>query len=251
MDDQVVDAQDGAMGHHQVPDALDELMGGRRAQQGIQGVLHGVDAGPEDKGRHQHAAPAVDQQIREAAHQGGHQHRRRGRAVAEGVHGRGRHGRGIPLLAQPVVVEKHIQLHRDGGAEDHKDQRPGVHRLRTQDLLNGGFAQFQAHQQDEHRHRQARDVLHPPVAEGVLRIRLLSRQLKAHQRHEGGTGVRQVVEGVRRDGDGPGQGARQELPGKQQHIQADAHDPAEDAVGPAGLWLSPGRIRFDKQPCQQ
>ena len=88
-------------------------------------------------------------------------------------------------------------------------------------------------------------------ARKALSVRLLPRQLKPHQCHEGGPGVRQVVEGVRRDGDGPGEGARQKLSGEQQHVQADAHNPAEDAVGPAGLRLFPGRVRFDKQPRQQ
>ena len=251
VDDQIVDAQNGAVGHHQIPDALDELMGGRRAQQGVQRVPHRIDAGPENKGRHQHAAPAVDLQARETAHQRGDQHRGGGHTVAEGVHGGGLHGGRGQLLPQPPVVEEHIQLHQNGRAEDRKDQRAGVYRFRMQDLLNGRLPQLQAHQQDQDRYRQAGDVLHPPVAEGVFGVRLLPRQLKPHQCHEGGPGVRQVVEGVRRDGDGPGEGARQKLSGEQQHVQADAHNPAEDAVGPAGLRLFPGRVRFDKQPRQQ
>ena len=52
--------------------------------------------------------------------------------------------------------------------------REKVHRLRMEDLVKGGLGQLHAHQQDQARHDQARDVLHPAVAEGVVGVRLFA-----------------------------------------------------------------------------
>ena len=250
VDDQIVDAHDPRVGHHKVVDLLDQLAAGGRPQQGVQGLLGGLDAGPQDEHRHQHAHPAVDHQVREVGHQGGQQHGGGGHAVTEGVRGGGQHGGGVQPLPQPAVIGGHVQLHPDGDAQDGNHQRAGVHRRRVQDLVQGGPAQLVTHQQDQQRHRQAGQVLHPPVAERVLRVRLLARQAEAHQRHEGAAGVGEVIEGVGGDGDGAGEGARQEFSQEQQDVQPDPHRAAEDAVAPAedGGLLA---LRLQKQPRQK
>ena len=58
-----------------------------------------------------------------------------------------------------------------------------------EDLLNRALAQLQAHQQDDQRNQQPRQVFQPPMAEGVAVVCLLARQLEAHQRHHGRTGI--------------------------------------------------------------
>ena len=235
VDQQVVDADDGGVGQHQRGDLVHELLGGRGAQQGIDGVLCGVEAGKEDEGGHGHAAPAVDLQPREAGDQGGDEHRGGGHGVAEGVGGGGLHGGGVDLLADGAVVEAHIQLHRDGHAQNGDDQGTGIHRLGVQDFFDGGLAQLEAHEEDEHGNRQAGEVLDAAVAEGVVGVRLLARQLEAQERDDGGAGVGEVVEGVGGDGDGAGEGAGEEFTGKEQDVQSNAHRAAEDAVGLAQL----------------
>ena len=92
-----------------------------------------------------------------------------------------------------------------------------------EDLLHRRFGQLHAHQKNEARHDETGDVFQPPVAEGMMGIRLFSGQAEAQQRHHRGTGVGQVVEGVGGDGHGPADRAGKQLPGKQQQVQADAH----------------------------
>ena len=65
----------------------------------------------------------------------------------------------------------------------------------------------------------------------MVNVRLLPRQMEAQQRHDRRPGVGEVIEGIRRDGNGAGELPRQELPGEEQQVQRDAHRPAEDAVG--------------------
>ena len=88
------------------------------------------------------------------------------------------------------------------------------------------------------------------MAEGVVRVRLLPRQLEAQQGDEGAAGVGQVVEGVGGDGDGAGERSGEEFSGEQQHIQADAHRAAEDAVSLAEGGFIPA-FRFQEQPGQK
>ena len=232
VDNEVMDTQDALVGHDDVPDLGDKFMGGRRAQQRVQCVLGSVEAGPEDEGGHQDAAPAIDHEAGEMSRQRGDEHRQRGGAVAEGVH-----GGGIQLFAQPPVIGEHIQLHGNGHAQDGNDHRAELHRLRVQDLLQGGFGQLHTHEQNEHGYRQAGQVLNAAMAEGMLGVRSLARHLEAQHCHKGGAGVGEVVEGVGGDGDGTGQCAGEKFADKQQNIEANAHGAAEDAVSLAKFRL--------------
>ena len=92
VDDQIMDADDTGVSHHQLADAGDKFRRRRRAQQRIQGIPGSADAGPEDERGHQNTAPAVDLQTGELADQRGGQHGGGGDAVAEAVSGGGLHG---------------------------------------------------------------------------------------------------------------------------------------------------------------
>ena len=162
--------------------------------------------------------------------QGARQHGGGRHHVGEGVRGGGRHGRRAELLPQYPVEMAHPQLHQDGSRQNgHRHQRK-VHRLRAEDLPDGGLAQLQPHQEDHQAHQQPRQVLRPAVAEGVSIVGLLSRQLKSHQSHHRRARVGQVVEGIRRDGDGAGHNAGEELARRQQQIEHNPHRPGQDAV---------------------
>ena len=119
-----------------------------------------------------------------------------------------------------------------------------------QDLVQRGLGQLKAHQQNQHGHGQAGQILDAAMAEGVIRIRLLPCQLKAQQGDKGASGVGEVVEGVGGDGDRAGEGAGKELPGEQQHIQRNAHRAAEDTVLLAESGFIPA-FRFQEQPGQK
>lgn len=98
-------------------------------------------------------------------------------------------------------------------------------------LLHRALCQLHAHKENDHGDDEAGDILQPPVAERMLRIGPLPRQLEAEQRHDARSRVGEVIEGVRRHGDGAGERTGKQLERKEQHIKADADDAAENAVG--------------------
>ena len=77
-----------------------------------------------------------------------------------------------------------------------------LHRLRVEDLFDGGPAQFHPHQQDHQAHQQPGQVFHAAVAEGVAGVGLLPGQLEATRVTTEEPASDQVIEGIRRDGDG-------------------------------------------------
>ena len=139
------------VGHHQIPDALDELMGGRRAQQGVRACPCAALM-PDQRIKAATSTPHQPSIFRpgETAHQRGDQHRGGGHAVAEGVHGGGLHGGRGQLLPQPPVVEEHIQLHQQW-------TRTRIAKISGLESTGSGcrifsmddLAQLQAHQQDQ------------------------------------------------------------------------------------------------------
>ena len=60
-------------------------------------------------------------------------------AVRKRIAGGRREGGGLDPLSDPAVIEEHIELHRDGYAEDHDDEYGKFRRFRVDDLLYGGF----------------------------------------------------------------------------------------------------------------
>ena len=146
-----------------------------------------------------------------------------GGGVGQGVGGGGGQGGGLDLPGQPPVEEKHPQLDRHRDRQNSRRQRREGHRLRVDDFVQGGLAQFHPHQEDEHGHHQPGQILHPAVAEGVFLVCFLAGQAEAHQGDHRGGRVRQVVKGVGGDGDGGGGDAREELAQKEQQVQPDAH----------------------------
>ena len=98
---------------------------------------------------------------------------------------------------------------------------------------DGGFQQLIPRQQNQLPEQHGGQVFHPAVAEGVLRIGRGLGQHKPEQRHHGGGGIRQVIEGVRDDGQAAGQQTGGELQRKQQCVCDNPRDTGELAVGTA------------------
>ncbi len=78
-------------------------------------------------------------------------------------------------------------------------------RIFVKELVRGGLHQFRPHEQYENRHQKPGYVFDPSMAEGMIRVWLLSGHLKTDQGDDRRTGVREIVEGISRDGDGAGQ----------------------------------------------
>ena len=64
----------------------------------------------------------------------------------------------------------------------------------------------------------------------MIGVRLLSRHPEAHQRNDGGCRIRQVIECIRRDGDGMTEQACQSLDREQDQIETDPDDTAEYSI---------------------
>ena len=152
----------------------------------------------------------------------------------------------MDAAAQGTVEPAHPQLDEDGDHQNGAAEEGELGGLRVEDLLQGALTQFYTHQQDEQRDQKAGEILHAPVAKGVVRVRLLPRQPEAHQGDHRGGGVREVVEGVCGDGNGPGHQAGGELSRKEQQIEGNAHASGKYAVAAAHHGVLGLRIVGDK-----
>ena len=174
------------------------------------------------------------------------QHRRGRRAVGQAVR-RGRlHGGGADLLPHAAVVAVHVELGADGDKQDRHRQHAALHSLGMQDRAHGVAQQFKAHQQNDDRDDEARDILQPPVAERMLGVGLLPGQTKAQQRHDGRARVGQVVKGVRRDGDRARKRPRKQLEREEQQIDDNAHRAAKHTVSAPHCGIRRVLIVFDE-----
>ena len=230
MDDKIVQAQN-LRGLHDAPaDLFDQFGVGRAAQQGVNGILHGAQSGIQDEQRDQNPQITVQLQVKEVTGKGADKNHGSGGHIAQAVGGSGHHGGGIQLFAELPVKQAHPALDQNGDRQDDTGNPGKFRRHGMQDLFKGGLAQLKSHQQDDDRNGQPGKVFNAPVAKGVVAVRLLPRQAEADEGDDGRTGVGQVIEGVGGDGNGSGNGTRNELADKQQHIQADADQPAQRTV---------------------
>ena len=96
----------------------------------------GFDPGEQDEARHHQAHPAVDVQAGPLGDEHGQQHGGGGRRIGQAVGGGGLHGGGADFLADPPVIQAHIQLHADGHRQDHQGDDAEIHRRRVEDFLH-------------------------------------------------------------------------------------------------------------------
>ena len=233
VDYQVVDANYLRMGQGGLLYLLHQLRVRGLAQQRGEGISQSVVAGKDDKGGYQQSRPAVHVHMEEIGHAHGQQNHGGCYGVGERVGGGGLHGGGAYLSAHGLVVAAHVELHGNGGQQDDSGQQPRLHRLRVDYLLDGALAQLNAHGHYQGRQQHARQVLRPAVAEGVVQVRLLTGNGKAQKAYNGGTRVGQVIESVRHNGHGAGNGSGKVLACKEQHIEENAVHGAKGAVGTA------------------
>ena len=118
------------------------------------------------------------------ADQGGEQHHAGADDIVAAVRAAGLQGLRTDSIPDFFVKQRHPELDREGQRQHDDGQHPELRQGGVPDLIHRGQEQFEAGGHDQGRHPQGGEVFHPAVAEGVLGIRLLSRQLEAHQRHE-------------------------------------------------------------------
>ena len=189
MDDEIVQAENFRRGQYPAANAIHQFGIGRPAQQRINGILHGIVAGIQDEHGNQNTQPTIQLDIKEMSDQGAEQHYAGGDHIAEAIGGCGHHGGGIQLFAQLAVKKVHPTLDQYGDRQDDDRQQRKFHWGRGEDLLEGGFTQLKAHQQDDHRNGQPGEVLYPTVAEGVMPIGFLPSQPETDERDHRGAGI--------------------------------------------------------------
>ena len=231
MNHQIVNTGDLFVSHHQIFNFFNKFRRGGLSKQGIDGVLGGVYAALENEQCHQNTHPAIHRELEVMANQSGDQNGRGGHAISQRIRRCRQQRRCGEFFAEGAVIHGHIQLHADRNSQNPDHQPAELHQSGVQDLIQGLLGQFHAHQQNQHGYRQTGEVLRPAVAEGMAWVRRFGGNAEAQQRDHRGTGIREVVEGVRRDGDGAGEGPSKELAQKQQQVQPDPNSAAENTVG--------------------
>ena len=88
-----------------------------------------------------------------------------------------------------MTIDPVSYTHLYGDRQDDDRQQRKFHWGRGEDLLEGGFTQLKAHQQDDHRNGQPGEVLYPTVAEGVMPIGFLPSQPETDERDHRGAGI--------------------------------------------------------------
>ena len=189
MDDEIVQAENFRRGQHPAANAIHQFGIGRPAQQRINGILHGVVAGIQNKYRHQNAQVAIQLNMEEVPGQGAQQYHRCGGHITEAVSGGGHHGGGIDLFPKLAVEEVHPALYQYGNRQNDQRQPAEFHRRGGEDLLERRFAQFKAHKQDDHRNGKPGEILDAPVPERMVPIGFLPSQPETDERDHRGAGI--------------------------------------------------------------
>ena len=174
------------------------------AQDIAQRIAQHFDTGLDDKPGNHHADPGFQRDPRRQENQRRCQHR----AAQDGVKQRVRSGSGqragMGFFALFLYVPAEQQLGSDGHRQDNQGHRAVVRCLRRDDLLDGFDQGCHAGVQHDERHRQRRQVLNPPVPQGMLPVRASPRQLRSRDGDHGTQRVAQVVYRVQHHRDGVG-----------------------------------------------
>ena len=202
VNEQVVNAHDLWMGKHNAADFCDKLRVGSLTEQRIDGIPGRAYAGIKDEDCDQKTAPAVDGKTenpsnnRRKEDDGGSEH------IAEGIRRCCVHRRAVDGTGNFVIIKIHIELDENGNDQNQKNNRRNFRQGRVQDLLKGGFGKLRCHDEDNGRNGKPGEIFDSSVPIRMVGVCFLSAHLKSDQRNDRRTGIRQVVECVRSDGDG-------------------------------------------------
>ena len=112
------------------------------------------------------------------------------------------HRRAVDGTGNFVIIKIHIELDENGNDQNQKNNRRNFRQGRVQDLLKGGFGKLRCHDEDNGRNGKPGEIFDSSVPIRMVRVCFLSAHLKSDQSNDRRTGIRQVVECVRSDGDG-------------------------------------------------
>ena len=231
---QIMYAQHAGIAHHSLFDMLHKILAGTFAQQRAQGIHHQPPAGDQDKHCHAHAHQAVQHvPAGHPAEDSGYQHGSGAQHVVAAVGGSGDEGLGGNDASNGAVEAAHPQLDQNGHHQHRHGQPAELHRGGVQHLGDRLLQQGEANAQNGHADHQPRQILKAGVTVGMLSIRCLGGQLKAHQTDDIGGSIRKVIQCIGSDGDRAEQGAYHKLAQTEQDIAHHAHHTGQIAIGGA------------------
>ena len=138
----------------------------------------------------------------------------------------------MPLSAAQTAVEKVKPRFDQNGDGQHRQHRPGEVQLCGCDNgLHAVLQQGEGHHQNQKPYAQRTQILHPAMAEGMLRIHGLAGHAGGDQRHDAARRVGQVVGRIRQNGQRAAEKADQKFACGQKQIDQNAHAGAQRAVG--------------------
>ena len=214
VDDQIMNTNDTLISHNNIIDLLHKFRIRCLTKQRTDRIFGSVDTGKTDEQTNYDAAVTIYLNSGKVCYQGGNQDYSSGSSIAHTVCGSSHHSCGIQLLADFPVIISHITLDCDGSNQNTKNHRGKTQFFRMQYFVHRRLYQFKSHQQDDKGYHQAGYVFNASVTERMVRVRLLPCHFKTHQGDDRRTGIGQIVNRVRCDGDGIAQHPRQEFPGK-------------------------------------
>ena len=253
VDDQIVNAQNALVIQKQFPQTAAFFRVGLAAQQPVHRVPADLIARLEHDQRHHQTDIAIDAPAEQGAQPGGDQHRAGSQHVAQAVLGGGQQGAVVGSPAQTAIEEIQPCLHRNGNTQ-HRQYRPRYAQRRgREDGLHALLQEGKGHHEDQQSHAQRAQILHPAVAEGMLRIHGLTGHAGGDQRHNAARRVGQVVVRVRQNGHRAAEKPDQKFAGRQKQVDQNAHAGAQRAIGGADFSVFRIFIILHKtanQPCR-
>ena len=237
VNDHIMDAADGLMGHNDLFDLVDEFFGRRCAKERLDGLSRGVDAGVEDEDRKRNTDIRVDRKVGELRGDNGEKYNGCGDHVVSAVDGSRAHRGRIDDLRPFEVVEHHVGFYQKG-SDQHRDGKDrAVDRCRVDDALDRGFTELEAHDADQKGNDETRDVLQATVTERMVGVRCFSRETKTDHRDDRRSCVGEVVQSVTDDGDGVRENTHDELSDEKQDVEEDTARTADTSDVAADLRL--------------
>ena len=211
-------------------DRFRDLTVGALAHDVADRVEQHFQTGLEDEDRDDRAERPVEIELEEQHDQRAHKGRGGDDRVEAGVRAGGDERVGIVLLALGLDIAAEQELDHDGHGHDDQRERAVVGLRGGEDLLDRLDQRGRAGGEDDGRDEHGAEILHPPVAEGVLVVRRPLGELDAEDRDDRAHGVGEVVDRVEDDGDRAGEQPDHRLEGGEQDICDDA-----DHAGPGDL----------------
>ncbi len=229
VDDDIMDAGDGLMGHDDLFDLVEEFPGRRRAEQRLDRIPRGIDAGVEDKYGERDTDICIDRKVGELRGDDSEKNDGRGDHVVSAVDGGRAHGGGIDDLRPVEVVVHHVSLHEKRGDQDRNSRDRAVNSGRVDDALDRRLSEFKAHDADEKGHQKTRDVLDTAVTERMVGVRCFSRETETDHGDDRRSGIRQVIQRITDDRDRVRQDAHDEFSDEKKDIEKDPAGSADTA----------------------